>query len=271
MSNITLRFTSFNTESGYDFVIISRCTSADCSTKEQVVRLSGSAVSLDTVYSSSTGFLLVEFLTDESVTRAGFQAEWQSTAATGTRDLGGGASTLSEVLESLLASDSKESLVQSRRNSHTRRAVESKGRRFGSFPATVAAMSGVASAALTKVTTVLSEPLRAAFNARSDVRKKPSHGNRADNFITGSITEQLSERLVSRKLLQASTCSAAELTSMNECVQNLALPASASTICNLYRAAFVCFPPCYCDEPALMQPVYDALECSVAKQVAILS
>ena len=201
MSNITLRFTSFNTESCCDFVTINRCTSADCSTKEQVVRLSGSAVSNDTVYSSSTGFLQVEFVTDSSVTRSGFRAEWQSTAATETRDLGGGASTLSEVLESLLASDSAQSSAQLRRNSHTGRAVKSTGRSFGGFPATVAEMSGIASAALTKMTTVFSEPLRAAFNARSDVRQKPAHGTRADNFITGSITEQLSERLVSRKLL----------------------------------------------------------------------
>ena len=76
LAEITVRFTSFDTEHGHDFVTINRCTSADCSAKEQVAQLSGSAVSAETAYSSSTGFLQVVFESDAAVTRPGFEAAW---------------------------------------------------------------------------------------------------------------------------------------------------------------------------------------------------
>ena len=70
----------FDTDLGWDFVTINRCTSADCSTKdsgkERVARLSGSTVSAETAYSSSTGFLQVEFESDGSMISAGFEAAW---------------------------------------------------------------------------------------------------------------------------------------------------------------------------------------------------
>eukprot|EP00802_Teleaulax_amphioxeia_P017193 Tamp_17339.p2 GENE.Tamp_17339~~Tamp_17339.p2 ORF type:complete len:150 (+),score=17.84 Tamp_17339:234-683(+) len=73
---ITVRFTSFDTESGYDFVTIYRCTSADCSDREEVAQLSGSTVSADTTFSSSTGFLEVLFVSDGTTVGAGFEAAW---------------------------------------------------------------------------------------------------------------------------------------------------------------------------------------------------
>jgi hypothetical protein len=76
VAQVSVRFISLNTEEGYDFVTIYQCTSADCSTKEQVARLSGSGVSADTVFSSATGFLQVQFSSDGGVTGAGFEAAW---------------------------------------------------------------------------------------------------------------------------------------------------------------------------------------------------
>jgi len=75
-TNITISFSSFDTESDYDFVTINECSLADCATRRQLARLSGSAVSASTVYISSTGFLEVVFTSDDSVTGAGFEASW---------------------------------------------------------------------------------------------------------------------------------------------------------------------------------------------------
>jgi len=76
VAQVSVWFTSFDTQEGWDFVTIYQCTSADCSTKEQVARLSGSGESADTVFSSATGFLQVQFSSDGSVTGAGFEAAW---------------------------------------------------------------------------------------------------------------------------------------------------------------------------------------------------
>jgi hypothetical protein len=54
-AEIRLSFSAFNTESGYDFVTINRCSSSSCNTTEQVAKLSGGSVSSNTVYTSSTG------------------------------------------------------------------------------------------------------------------------------------------------------------------------------------------------------------------------
>jgi hypothetical protein len=72
---ISLSFSSFNTESGYDVVTINRCTSSS-SCVEQVASLSGSSVSLSTIYTSSTGYMQVVFTSDGSVLRSGFVASW---------------------------------------------------------------------------------------------------------------------------------------------------------------------------------------------------
>ena len=75
-AKISLRFTSFDTESDYDFVTINLCTSSDCDSKVQVARLSGSDVSSDMVFNTSMGYMQIEFTSDSSVQMAGFEAVW---------------------------------------------------------------------------------------------------------------------------------------------------------------------------------------------------
>ncbi len=90
-----IAFSSFDTESGYDFVTINECSSASgyihpaikawvwsydtsCASPRQLARLSGSAVSARTVYTSSTGALQVVFEADGSGdTYAGYEAAWR--------------------------------------------------------------------------------------------------------------------------------------------------------------------------------------------------
>ena len=86
-AEISLTFTYFVTEANFDFVRVYKCYSTSCSTRELIVELSGSAArgtlasstgvaSLDAAYTSSTGYLLVEFVSDSSVQEEGFGAEW---------------------------------------------------------------------------------------------------------------------------------------------------------------------------------------------------
>jgi hypothetical protein len=73
--SISLSFSSFNTESDYDYVTINRCTSSS-SCVERVARLSSSSVSQSAIYTSSTGYMQVVFTSDNSVVRSGFVASW---------------------------------------------------------------------------------------------------------------------------------------------------------------------------------------------------
>ena len=79
-TDIMIAFSSFDTKSGRDFVTINECSSADCATRRQLARLSGRAVSANTNYTSSTGFLEVVFKSDSrgtvTATYAGFEAAW---------------------------------------------------------------------------------------------------------------------------------------------------------------------------------------------------
>ena len=61
---ISLSFSSLNTKSGYDFVTINRCTSSWCGTVEEVAKLSGNSVSSSTIYTSSTGYMQVLFISN---------------------------------------------------------------------------------------------------------------------------------------------------------------------------------------------------------------
>ena len=74
--DISVSFSSFDTESGYDYVSIDRCDTAACESTERIGRLSGSSVSSSNVYSSSTGFLKVTFTSNSWGPRSGFTAEW---------------------------------------------------------------------------------------------------------------------------------------------------------------------------------------------------
>jgi hypothetical protein len=79
-ARITLTFTEFNTESGYDFVTLSSCSDASCGSKTQIIRTSGSMPSPNT-FTSTTAFLLVELTSDDSVVKSGFSASWSAELA----------------------------------------------------------------------------------------------------------------------------------------------------------------------------------------------
>jgi hypothetical protein len=74
-AEISVSFSSFETESGYDYVSIFRCVTAACESTERIARLSGT-LSASTVYSSTTGFLKVTFTSDATAPRAGFTGTW---------------------------------------------------------------------------------------------------------------------------------------------------------------------------------------------------
>jgi hypothetical protein len=85
---ISLSFFSFNTEylasmtpPCCDFVTINRCTSAS-SCVEQIAQLSGSSVSQSAIYTSNTGYMKVEFTSDGSYIRPGFDASWMVSTST---------------------------------------------------------------------------------------------------------------------------------------------------------------------------------------------
>ena len=73
--DISVSFSSFDTESGYDYVSIYRCDTATCDDSSEILRQAGT-LSPSNVYSSSTGFLKVTFTSDGSVTRSGFTGTW---------------------------------------------------------------------------------------------------------------------------------------------------------------------------------------------------
>ena len=74
--NISVSFSSFDTESCCDYVSIYRCDTATCDdSSERILREAGT-LSPSNVYSSSTGFLKVTFTSDGSNTRSGFTAAW---------------------------------------------------------------------------------------------------------------------------------------------------------------------------------------------------
>ena len=73
--DISVSFSSFDTESPFDYVSFDRCDTATCESTERILREAGT-LSPSNVYSSSTGFLKVTFTSDSSTTRSGFTAEW---------------------------------------------------------------------------------------------------------------------------------------------------------------------------------------------------
>jgi len=75
--SVTLSFPSFDTEPGFDYVYVYQCESASCSSRTELASLSGSSpVSVDTKFTSSTGFMEVVFQSDGTENKAGFQATW---------------------------------------------------------------------------------------------------------------------------------------------------------------------------------------------------
>jgi hypothetical protein len=82
-TDMRVSFPAFDTESGYDFVSVFRCSEASCSSPEQILRQSGS-LSSSNVYSSVTGFLKVTFTSDGSVVRSGFTGTWSTGSVSST-------------------------------------------------------------------------------------------------------------------------------------------------------------------------------------------
>jgi hypothetical protein len=76
-ARITITFTMFQTELGYDFARVYLCADEGCISQQQVARLSGSYTAPQVVTVNS-GHALVWFSSDSSVSAAGFNASWTS-------------------------------------------------------------------------------------------------------------------------------------------------------------------------------------------------
>jgi hypothetical protein len=70
---IRLNFISFNTELNYDSVSMYECMESACRQKKWIASLWGT-VSSETVYTSSTGYLWIQFLSNEATQMSGFVA-----------------------------------------------------------------------------------------------------------------------------------------------------------------------------------------------------
>jgi hypothetical protein len=77
-TSITLQFTLFVTEAGYDFVVLSSCTAIDCSQKSEIGKFSGNTI--PSPVTSNTGVMLIEWTSDFSnvVYTSGWSATWTS-------------------------------------------------------------------------------------------------------------------------------------------------------------------------------------------------
>ena len=75
---MTLTFTAFNTEYGYDEITISSCTSLSCSTNVTLLDHYSGFIIPDPV-TSKTGILLIQWHTDDSVVLPGWSATWSIT------------------------------------------------------------------------------------------------------------------------------------------------------------------------------------------------
>jgi hypothetical protein len=74
-SRITIRFTTFQTESCCDFVKVYTCNDRTCGSKILLQQLSGSFTTPPSVTANSP-YVLVEFISDGSVNFDGFSASW---------------------------------------------------------------------------------------------------------------------------------------------------------------------------------------------------
>jgi hypothetical protein len=79
--SVTLRFTFFDTEVGYDFVTIKSCTAIDCQQSTELGKYSGSTI--PGPLTSNTGILLIEWKSDVIVTASGWSASWMSSTVAG--------------------------------------------------------------------------------------------------------------------------------------------------------------------------------------------
>ena len=79
-SSISISFSQFETESSSDRVVIYSCSSSDgatsCKSSSELASLSGSSILSSLSWTSTTGYMLVRFTSDSSVTYAGFVGNW---------------------------------------------------------------------------------------------------------------------------------------------------------------------------------------------------
>ena len=73
---ISVQFTRFSVENGYDDVRIETCTSSLCDTTTTLQRYHGGDYSLSRVFTSTTGHLLIHFRSDGAFTKEGFALQW---------------------------------------------------------------------------------------------------------------------------------------------------------------------------------------------------
>ena len=76
-AEIRVSFSSFSTESGYDYLSIYTC---NCESSSQRILRHWGSLSSSNVYSSSTGFLLVTFTSDYQCTMGGSTGTWSSSS-----------------------------------------------------------------------------------------------------------------------------------------------------------------------------------------------
>jgi hypothetical protein len=81
---ITITFSEFSTEAGFDFVRVFQCVDVEClsESREQIGELSG-VLEQESSFTISTGYMLVTFTSDSSVEEAGFFASWTSSSEVG--------------------------------------------------------------------------------------------------------------------------------------------------------------------------------------------
>ncbi len=71
-ASVTLRFTAFNTESGFDWVYVDTCRDTTCAVPLSTVQLSGAALPADV--KTTTGIMRVRFRSDSTRQKDGFVA-----------------------------------------------------------------------------------------------------------------------------------------------------------------------------------------------------
>ncbi len=73
-TQITLAFSIYDIENNYDFVRVFECSTIACVSYTTLAQLTGRATGVS--FTSTTGFLLVQFTSDYLTTAGGFTASW---------------------------------------------------------------------------------------------------------------------------------------------------------------------------------------------------
>ena len=80
-THITITFTEFATEVNYDLVTVWQCSSITCANSQIIAVLSGTYATSQT-FTSTTGFVRLDFISDGSNNDAGFTANWTASLRT---------------------------------------------------------------------------------------------------------------------------------------------------------------------------------------------